>query len=524
MFSANNKRRAHNRTAALIIIVICLFNVAELVQRPKSASPQPLSWTYTGSLNVARSGHTATLLPNGKVLVVGGSDTAELYDPAAGKWILTGNPNVGGCATLLTTGKVLLVGDGGRAELYDPATETFTITGNMNEQASCYTATLLPNGQELITPFFFSNGPVSATPELSDPPTGTFTSTGRFADNAADQSMDYTAALLPNGKVLIAVPIAQLYDPVSGTFSLTGPMIAPFERYGRTATLLRNGKVLLAGGADDFGRHRNAELYDPSSGTFTATGDMNIGRAWHTATLLPDGTVLIAGGETENCGDRGCFFAGTTASTEIFDPSTGTFRAITNMNARRELHTATLLNNGRVLIAGGIWYAGIGDFRGRLASAELYDSGDTSTANPIDDPSFFVRQQYLDFLNREPDSLSAEWVRMLTNCTEGDTSCDRIHVSEAFFKSPEFQERGYFVWRFYPISFPSVPGSDPPGAGHKPDFEEFMPDLATVSGFLTPAELEIAKAQFAVNFTLRPAFISRYGSLSNADFVNTLCS
>jgi hypothetical protein len=512
-----------------IVVVLTIFGFIIATTLFAGSAGQALaqtsggSWNYTGSLNNARSGHTATLLPNGKVLVVGDSPVAELYDPSTGKWSITGSPNVGGCATLLPTGKVLFVGDG-RAEVYDPETGTFTITGNMTEQASCYTATLLPQGKVLITAFFFSNGPVSATPELYDPSTGTFTSTGRFVNTAADQLFDYTTTLLPNGKVLIAVPIAQLYDPVSGTFSLTGPMIAPFERYGRTATLLRNGKVLLSGGADDFGRHRNAELYDPSSGTFTATGDMNIGRAWHTATLLPDGTVLIAGGETEDCTNFGCTFAGSTASAEIFDPSTGTFRAISNMNARREVHTATLLNNGRVLIAGGIWYAGIGAFRGRLASTELYDSGDASTANPIDDPQFFVRQQYLDFLNREPDPLSDEWLKLINSCAPGDPSCDRIHVSEAFFKSDEFGNRGYFVWRFYPVSFPNVPGSDPPAAGHKPDFNEFVADLGSLSGFLTEAQLEAAKAQFAIDFTQRPAFVARYGPMNNADFVNTLCS
>ena len=104
--------------------------------------------------------------------------------------------------------------------------------------------------------------------------------------------------------------------------------------FGRTATLLRNGKVLFAGGAsEDFGRYRNAELYDPTTGTFTATGDMNTRRDWHTATLLPDGAVLIAGGETDDCNKSGlCVFAGSTASTEIYDPTTGTFKFSANMS------------------------------------------------------------------------------------------------------------------------------------------------------------------------------------------------
>jgi hypothetical protein len=143
----------------------------------------------------------------------------------------------------------------------------------------------------------------------------------------------------------------------------------------------------------------------------------------------------------------------------------------------------------------------------------------------IDDSDFFVQQQYLDFLNRFPDPGGFQgWLNVLNTCSGDTTQCDRIHVSEGFFKSDEFGNRGYFVWRFYPISLPHVDGSDPAGSGHKPDFTQFMPDLRTVSGFLTPAQLEAAKAQFAVSFSQRPAFVARFGSLSNADFVNTLCA
>src|SRR5262249_43613537 len=144
--------------------------------------------------------------------------------------------------------------------------------------------------------------------------------------------------------------------------------------------------------------------------------------------------------------------------------------------------------------------------------------------NSIDSTDVFVSQHYRDFLNREPDPLSADWVKLINGCLPGDTSCDRIHVSEAFFKSPEFGDRGYFIWRFYPVSFPNVPGSDPSGAGHKPSFNEFMGDYWRVSGFLTAAQLETAKTQFVLSFVNRPAFIARYDSLNNSDFVNTLCN
>ena len=143
----------------------------------------------------------------------------------------------------------------------------------------------------------------------------------------------------------------------------------------------------------------------------------------------------------------------------------------------------------------------------------LLNTGPTGPgcSNPIDDAQFFVRQQYLDFLGREPDPLSAEWVSLINNCTPTDTSCDRIHVSEAFFKSPEFQERGYFAYRFYSVSF-----------GRKPDFAEFMPDLARVSGFLTTDQLEAAKVEFINDFIGRNTFKMQYDALNNQSYVDTL--
>jgi hypothetical protein len=132
-------------------------------------------------------------------------------------------------------------------------------------------------------------------------------------------------------------------------------------------------KVLFAGGeCDEEGRSFRAELYDPATHTFVATGNMTFSRVWHTLALVPDGTVLAAGGETDKCstGDR-CLF-GSVASAELYDPSTGVFAATGGMTAPRETHTATLLKDGRVLIAGGVSYGGIGMFLGSTASAELY--------------------------------------------------------------------------------------------------------------------------------------------------------
>src|SRR6266567_1727488 len=149
------------------------------------------------------------------------------------------------------------------------------------------------------------------------------------------------------------------------------------------------------------------------------------------------------------------------------------------------------------------------------ASVTIIDNdGSTNGPNPIDNTNFFVRQQYIDFLGREPDPPGFNaWVNEINNCTGDTTLCDRIHVSQLFFQSAEFQQRGYFVYRFYPVSF-----------GRKPFYVEFVPDLASVSGFLSDAQLEAAKAQFAVDFTARPAFASAYNGLNNTQYVDTLLS
>jgi len=174
--------------------------------------------------------------------------------------------------------------------------------------------------------------------------------------------------LLADGRVLFATdPTAELYDPVTNAFSLTGAMVTraygvtPNYISGRTATLLTNGRVLLTGGEqEDLGRFTGAELYDPSTGAFTATGAMIFARSQHTATLLPGGTVLVAGSQT---------FSNSFGTSEIYDPSAGAFTLGANMVNTRFLQTATLLLDGTVLMAGGYpgWPSVVG-----TSSAEIY--------------------------------------------------------------------------------------------------------------------------------------------------------
>src|SRR5215831_5703707 len=154
-------------------------------------------------------------------------------------------------------------------------------------------------------------------------------------------------ARLPVFSLLVVfVSTSSAVAQAPGTFIPTGDMTTPRE-YGHTATLLLNGKVLIAGGSSSRqnpGQRASAELFDPTTNTFTPTGDRTTGRVGHTATLLPDGRVLIVGGT--NMG-----FLGTA---ELYDPATGTFSATGSMVTPQMSHTATLLDNGKVLIAGGV--------------------------------------------------------------------------------------------------------------------------------------------------------------------------
>jgi hypothetical protein len=353
------------------------------------ARAQVNTFTATGNLVISpRYQHTATLLSDGRVLITGGltystttpstSSTlasAELYDPTTLAFASTSNMTASRSAhtaTLLNNGQVLISGGAGTTgaelasvELYDPTTGVFTATGSMSTGRAAHTATLLSNGKVLIAGGYDSTGIPSVTAELYDPTTGVFTLTGSMS--TARQA--HTATLLSNGKVLMAgggnstsgeLASAEVYDPSTGTFSTTGSMTDP--RYSHTATLLNNGKVLVAAGwgatppsCEQSPVWNTAELYDPTVGTFTATGNTIAPRYLHTATLLNNNLVLLAAGDmgpTSNP-DCGLELPGTLGFAESYDPAAGTFAKAADLLSPRESHTATLLNDGTVLIAGG---------------------------------------------------------------------------------------------------------------------------------------------------------------------------
>jgi N-acetylneuraminic acid mutarotase len=548
MLPANNKQNHDRLRVGLIVALVGLIGAITLMLVPArrvAAQAAAPNWSYTGNLNRGRSGHTATLLQNGKVLVAGGSvpgtvvdnfgflNSAELFDPTTGTWSVTGNLNTtrdGATATLLPNGKVLVAGGWGNCttnagcrflsstELFDPATGTWSATGNLNTTRIGHTATLLQNGKVLVAAGLinYQSGAILNSAELYDPATGTWSITGSL--NAARS--DHTATLLPNGRVLVAggqfsgneLSSAELYDPMTETWSITGNLNE--NRGGHGATLLQNGKVLVTGNflscPNECNDPADAEIYDPATETWSVTG--NPESFPQSATLLPSGKVLVS---VDGPGNRA----------ELYDPATGTWSETAHRNTARSGFTATLLANGEVLVAGGQACNSNGCFT--LNSAELYDPGSNPTTNQIDDAQFFVHQHYLDFLNREPDPNGlAFWTNEITLCG-ADTQCieaKRINVSAAFFLSIEFQQTGYLVYRCYKASYGNSPGAPVPIR-----FNEFLPDTKEIGqGVIVNQNgweqlLENNKQAFTAEFVQRARFTSAYPTSMTPDvFVNTL--
>ena len=363
------------------VLVWAVVNASVLIAQPAA------TFTATGDMTTERAGHTATLLPSGKVLIAGGSQfigpaavlsylaSAELYDPSNSIFTATGPMSTGRrghSATLLPDGRVLIAGGSAGSdglplrsgELYDPSKGTFTPTGEMTTARVFHTGTLLNSGMVLIAGGQTTNGKaysVLASAELYDPSTRTFAPAGSMTT----ARFGHKATPLPDGRVLI-VPgeegedyeTAEIYDPEPGASSATdwpslGGLVAA------SANLLPNGKVLVTLNVQecDF-LSQSAQLYDPSTEVFTATAKMAYGVCRPTGTLLSDGTVLIAGGWFES-GSRA----------QLYDPASGNFSLTGEMTTSRHDHTATLLSNGKVLVTGGL---GPSPRTSVLASAEVF--------------------------------------------------------------------------------------------------------------------------------------------------------
>lgn len=366
----------HGRWAAAGILgVVLLLSVAQPAGAARrralagAADSTATTWTMTGSLRVARLEHTATLLPDGTVLVAGGAAigtasfplAAELYSPRTGTWALTGrmlHPYVQATATLLRDGTVLVAG-GGTAEVFDPRTGTWTATGPMRANRLFPTATLLPSGKVLVVGGADSLFRPLASAEVYDPRTRAWRVTGSLRV----RRFFFTATLLPSGKVLVtggadahvARASTELYDARTGEWLPARPLHS--ARQFHTATLLPDGRVLVAGGNDPSRRAAltSAELYDPASNTWSPTGAVPAAFAMQTAVRVQSGGVLVLGvraptpAQLRASGGSGPL----SPLAALYDPRSGRWAPISPPHIARQFATATLLATGRVLIAGG---------------------------------------------------------------------------------------------------------------------------------------------------------------------------
>ncbi|NKI70683.1 hypothetical protein GN109_14745 [Collimonas pratensis] len=319
------------------------------------------TWTLTDLMANARVGAAAAVLPDGQVLVAGGlnQNTAELFNPVTGQWTATAAMNdmrYLATATLLQNGKVLVAGglltSGSSlftAEVYDPKSRMWTPTGPMSTARASAASVLLPNGQVLI-----AGGASSTVAELYDPATNRWTNTAGSLTAARSRPV---IVLLSNNQVLVAgglnssdaLNTAELYNINTGTWTQTNSM--RFARYAGAATLLPNGKAFVTGGSNYTAGNsvtvfeNTAELFDPDTQTWSSISSMTDARSYTAATLLPNGRVLIAGG----MGNGGIYLS----TAELYDPDSNTWMYTPDLGYRAYLSTATLMQNGQVLITGG---------------------------------------------------------------------------------------------------------------------------------------------------------------------------
>ncbi len=376
------------KAASRILSAFCL---CAFVATSRPAAAQSFVQT-PGQMSIGRSGAATVLLPSGKVLIAGGIggvslvvpnlNTAEIYDPKLGTFILShGRLSAGrekATGTLLPNGKVLIAGGTGStgavaiADLYDPATDSFSPTATpMTTSRTEHTATLLKDGTVLIAGGNDANSNSLASAEIFDPATNAFTA---LANSMTDARVQAAAVLLQNGEVLLAgggtsdASTAETYDPTTRTFTSTnGPMTS--KRFNPAVTLLGNGRVLVTGGRDGLNDLATTDIYDPSQGAFSAGPNMSSARLQNFSTLLASGQVLVGGGYTN-------FLEMPTASAELYDPERNAFRSTSQpLHIGRSAPAATnsvLLQDGRVFVVGGqdaqMNLAGL-----PLADGEIYD-------------------------------------------------------------------------------------------------------------------------------------------------------
>ncbi|MDT0347463.1 Kelch repeat-containing protein [Streptomyces litchfieldiae] len=322
-------------------------------------------------------------------------------DLAAGQWTATGALPSPGCwhgqhdgPIVLPSGKVLVAGgaDAGAtalatAALYDPDAGTWAATGALATARRLHTLTALPDGRVLaaggVTGAPESPAPGLASAEIYDPGTGTWSVTGAMHG----RRWGHSAVALPDGTVLVAggttirsaqstrsLSTAEIYDPATEEWTEAAPMTE--ARAGHPAVLLANGRVLVAGGSATTGPGQETalafcELYDPATGVWTPTGSLATPRGLHQATRLTDGTVLVTGGGPAGAGGDGTFAPFSLTTAERYNPGSGQWTAAPPMAFGRGGHRAVPLSGGRLLVIGG---AGGPAFDVGYQNAALFDA------------------------------------------------------------------------------------------------------------------------------------------------------
>jgi len=362
---------------SILFVVLAIPCLALLL---RSAAPQLSSgtWASTDSMAQARSGASAVLLPDQRILIIGGDDasgpsaTAELYG-SDGFFASAAAMNIARSkhtSVLLADGRVLVAGgatSGGEvtsaAEIYDPATNSWAaIAGGMVEARAGHTATLLKDGRVLFAGGEGSSGIVSSTAEFFDPATGSFALAGVLSS----PRKSHAAGLLSDGRVILVggsvgssvLASSDIYDPVTSSIS-TGPSLGT-PRAGHSATTLLDGRLFVFGGNNGSTDLASAEILASPSGTFAPIASAAaIPRQRHLALLLPhNNSVLIVGGTSASA---------TPSSVELFIPWTGAFRFTDALaGGRADAAGGALSQDGLLLVVGGMNESGL------LASAELY--------------------------------------------------------------------------------------------------------------------------------------------------------
>jgi len=379
------RKRLKNKPfkAISVILLVLLILIPNLI-------PRFNVFVRAGRLKDIRFRYSGTLLPDGNILIAGGTSNSSdfnritsivIYDTKSSKFIKSGNmkeARYDHTATLLKDNRILLTGGYGEsgelnsAEVYNYKTKKSYKLPNMKYGRHEHAATMLSNGRVFIIgghqdKYYYGDRQKTETEsaEIFNPITNTFITTPKSNFLYDRYPLLVT---LRNGKVFIAGGrklraqydnqyYAEIYDPKKNSFTVIGKMIQPHQ-YG-TVTLLKDDKVLLTGGLISQNTvSKYAEIYDPLKNKFISTEELNVNRYFHTATLLPDGKVLIAGGKSKddylplNKGMRD-LKTFETVSAEIYNPAKGSFYRISDMKTPRSLHLAVSVPSGAVFLFGG---------------------------------------------------------------------------------------------------------------------------------------------------------------------------